>query len=203
MDTYKSFEDLRRRERENAFAVRLREGTSGVAVLAPHGGGIEPGTSEIADAVAGREHTFYAFEGLKPKGNRTLHIASTKFDEPLGLATARRARLVLTIHGCGQASEVVFVGSREVSVTQALCDCLGQAGFLAEDRPVSGLWGRHPDNLCNRGRNSFGVQLEVSRGLRVRMFGSLEPGSETVKTSLFGVFVEAVRRAIADMEPGV
>ena len=35
----------------------------------PHGGGIEPGTSEVADAIAGEEFSFYAFEGLKSSDN--------------------------------------------------------------------------------------------------------------------------------------
>jgi phage replication-related protein YjqB (UPF0714/DUF867 family) len=33
------------------------------APVAPHSGGIEPGTSEVADAVASDEFGFYAIEG--------------------------------------------------------------------------------------------------------------------------------------------
>jgi len=36
--------------------------------MAPHGGGIEPGTIDIADAIARSEYTFYAFQGIKKRG---------------------------------------------------------------------------------------------------------------------------------------
>lgn len=203
MDRYSGFDDLRRSEPASDFAIRLRERPSGIAVLAPHGGGIEPGASEIADAAAGGEHTFYAFEGLKPKGNRILHMASTRFDEPLGLGAALRARLVITIHGCAETRDLVYVGSRDALVRERLRLRLEEGGFFVEDHPVSALRGHHPDNLCNKGRKGRGVQLEVSRGLRKRMFGSLEPNGERVKTPVFDAFVEAVRQAIADLEPHV
>jgi phage replication-related protein YjqB (UPF0714/DUF867 family) len=54
-----------------------------VAVIAPHGGGIEPGTSELATAIAGDDFSLYLFEGLKSAGNGELHITSTNFDEPI------------------------------------------------------------------------------------------------------------------------
>ena len=57
--------------------------------MAPHGGGIEPGTTEIAEAVAGHEHTFYSFSGVKARGNSVLHITSSRFDEPEGIAIAK------------------------------------------------------------------------------------------------------------------
>jgi phage replication-related protein YjqB (UPF0714/DUF867 family) len=84
MDKYESYEELRQNEQEHHFQIHHQEGSSGVAVMAPHGGGIEPGTTEIARGVAGTDHTFYAFEGLKPGGNQDLHITSTNFDEPVG-----------------------------------------------------------------------------------------------------------------------
>lgn len=43
---------------------------------APHGGGIEPGTSEIADAIGGERGSFYTFGGLKSSGTADLHITS-------------------------------------------------------------------------------------------------------------------------------
>jgi phage replication-related protein YjqB (UPF0714/DUF867 family) len=42
---------------------------AGLAVVALHGGGIEPGSSEIANDIAGEESSFYAFEGLKAPDN--------------------------------------------------------------------------------------------------------------------------------------
>ncbi len=72
-DEYTKFEDLKKNE--TLYEICFRERFSGVAVIAPHGGKIEPGTSEIARGIAGNEHTFYTFRGLRKDGNkRYLHI---------------------------------------------------------------------------------------------------------------------------------
>jgi phage replication-related protein YjqB (UPF0714/DUF867 family) len=43
-------------------------------VIAPDGGSIEPGTSEIALKIAGLDFSFYAFEGRRKQHNNCLHI---------------------------------------------------------------------------------------------------------------------------------
>jgi len=85
-DTYPNFAALARSQRSGIdYRVLVRRAEPAFAVIAPHGGGIEPGTSEIADAIAGEKHSCYEFEGLKPSGNSVLHITSTHFDEPMCL----------------------------------------------------------------------------------------------------------------------
>ena len=65
MDRYSGFDELKRHEKEGVdYRIRARLGYSGIAILSIHGGDIEPGTSQIADAIAGQEHTFYALEGI-------------------------------------------------------------------------------------------------------------------------------------------
>src|SRR5438034_10673680 len=74
-DKYASFSELAMSELEGRdFQVRLRKRNGVAAVIAPHGGGIEPGTSELADVIAASDFSFYAFEGIKAAGNRrNLH----------------------------------------------------------------------------------------------------------------------------------
>ena len=82
-DRYKSFAELRSSEPEKlAYRFQVVKRHTGLAIIAPHGGGIEPGTSEIARAIASNRFSFYAFEGLKKEGNEVLHITSALFDEP-------------------------------------------------------------------------------------------------------------------------
>jgi phage replication-related protein YjqB (UPF0714/DUF867 family) len=107
---YKSYEELSWHEHKDHFRIRRHEGWSGAAVIAPHGGGIEPGTSEIAEGVAGTEHTFYTFEGLKQTENRDLHIKRTNFDEPTGIEIVQHAQRVLALHGCVDDGELVYIG---------------------------------------------------------------------------------------------
>jgi phage replication-related protein YjqB (UPF0714/DUF867 family) len=42
------------------------------AVIAPHGGAIEPGTTEVAEAIAGDRFSFYTLEGVKTRDNKRL-----------------------------------------------------------------------------------------------------------------------------------
>ena len=64
------------------FSVRYKDRDSAYAIIAPHGGGIEPGTTELAEAIARNDFSFYTFEGKKRTSNRDLHLTATRFDEP-------------------------------------------------------------------------------------------------------------------------
>ena len=71
-DKYRSFAELARAETPDAWRVRVREAGSAVAIVAPHGGGIEPGTSEIALAIAGDDPTYSLFDGCRTRANGSL-----------------------------------------------------------------------------------------------------------------------------------
>ena len=74
-DRYAGFAELAGHERLGTdYRIRLRSACPAFAIVAPHGGGIEPGTSELAEAVSGEQLSFYAFEGLKRAGNAALHV---------------------------------------------------------------------------------------------------------------------------------
>src|SRR5437667_610635 len=108
-DKYNNFDALRRGEKLRNFRIRTRHRTA-TAIVAPHGGGIESGTSEIADRVARGEFSFYAFEGLKASRNRSLHITSTHFDEPKCCEMLENSTCVVCIHGEASLKKVVFLG---------------------------------------------------------------------------------------------
>ena len=87
-DRYANFKELKANEREGVdYEICKRFISSAVAIIAPHGGKIEPGTSELAEGIAGADYTYYSFKGLKnEKGaNRELHITSSNFDEPIAV----------------------------------------------------------------------------------------------------------------------
>lgn len=195
-DRYTCYRELRNHEEEGKdYRITIRCGSSGIAVLAPHGGGIEPGTSELADAVAGTEHAFYSFTGLKPKGNGVLHITSTRFDEPLAVTLLQGSRKVLTIHGCVGEEEAVFIGGRDHRLKERIRSALCKANFAVKEH--SSLKGDHHCNLCNRNAERMGVQLEVSAGLRRSMFRSLHTGrGRKDVTEVFRSFVCALRSAL-------
>lgn len=134
--------------------------------MAPHGGWIEPLTTEIARRVAGVELSFYSFLGLKEGGSRGLHITSHRFDDPVALRAAQGVDQVLAIHGERTRDRpFVMVGGRCGEMRRSLSDALASSGFSVRE-PRVGLRGSHPRNICNRGRLGAGGQLEVSEGLR-------------------------------------
>ena len=57
------------------------------------------------------------------------------------------------------------------------------------------LRGLDKRNICNRSRRARGVQLEISKGLRARLFRSLSNGAGTAPGT-FPWFIQAVREAI-------
>lgn len=111
MDCFSSFDDLQEHASEGMdYTVAVRQANSGLTIMAPHGGGIEPGTATIADAIAGDQHSYFAFRGIRINGNAALHLASDRFDEPRALKLINKSHTVMTVHGCRGGSASVLVG---------------------------------------------------------------------------------------------
>ncbi len=161
--------------------------------MAPHGGGIEPGTIDIADAIARSEYTFYAFQGIKKTGNKILHLNSNRFDEPVGLNISNNAFIVISIHGSRDKGEMVLIGGKNKELKQKIMHALRRVRFRAVISEVPGLRGIKSENICNRCKSEKGVQLEISRGLREKMFKNIDPLAMGKKTNVFYDNVAGVR----------
>jgi phage replication-related protein YjqB (UPF0714/DUF867 family) len=197
MDRYESFEELCAHAVEgHDFRIRTVTRPGQVAVIAPHGGGIEPGTSELADAVAGTTLSFYAFEGIRPNNNRDLHITSTRFREPRCEALLAASPFVITIHGEDSDDEAVFIGGLASELLKNVEKSLEAAGFDVERHANPALQGESRENICNRGGRREGVQLELSSGLRTTFFEGLTRRGRRKTTDRFAAFVEAVRTGL-------
>ena len=204
-DKYKDFADLERKEVAGVdYRILVRRAVGSFAIVAPHGGGIEPGTSEIADAVAesdlsaGLNFSFYAFEGIKSEGNKDLHITATNFDEPMCFALIKKAEIVITIHGehSDADGEGVFIGGLDKKLGEELGCALKNARFPVGKHKSSKLQGLEPNNLCNRGKKKKGVQLELSQNIRKQMFESLTREGRKKTKPAFKRFVDALRSVI-------
>lgn len=167
-DEYRNFEELRGKERENVdYSVTARTvAGSKVAIVAPHGGGIEPLTAELADSIAGNDHNFYALRGLKNKGNKVLHITSHRFDDERALALIEPCEKVITIHGLDGDARSLQVGGRDAALRGRVHEALQGAGFDSNVVTDGKYGGMEPENICNRGSTHAGVQLEIHAGLR-------------------------------------
>lgn len=167
MSKYASFAELALHEAQDRDfrVIQIDRPESPVVILAPHGGQIEVGTSEIAQLIAGTDHSLFCFEGLKTDGHsRDLHITSHRFDHPDCIALAARREGVVSVHGC-QGHAHIFVGGLDVPLGERLSCRLALAGFdvIADGHKYPG---RHPFNICNRGLRNKGAQLEITYDLR-------------------------------------
>ena len=95
VDVYASFNELAAQEIEGEhYQIHVIDRGSPILILAPHGGYIEPGTLQIGKALAADCYSFYGFESLeKRRRAESLHITSSRFDEPRALDLLRRADL--------------------------------------------------------------------------------------------------------------
>jgi phage replication-related protein YjqB (UPF0714/DUF867 family) len=197
MGKYGSYAELECSEIKGCdYQIHTREGHSGIALMAIHGGEIEPGTLEIAVSAAGDEHSFYAFEGTKEGRNSDLHLKSESFDEPVGVSVARTADVVVTIHGCEEDFEVIYLGGLHKDLKCLIQRKLSLCGFYVPDAVRPGLAGTNPSNICNRGRTGEGVQIEISRGLRRRMFSGLDRKGRARPTKAFFSLISALRDSL-------
>lgn len=192
VDKYDCFAALAAREIEGVhYRIRVTARPSPIAVIAPHGGLIEPGTSEATLAIAEEIFSFYCFESLtlRAKGDG-LHITSTRFDEPQALQLVRASDVAISVHGRknGEDEASIWVGGLHEPLRDSIAAALRGHGFRAksvgEGHPLAG---RDPANICNRGRRRAGVQLELPRALRIRFANDPRRRSS---------FAAAVRHAI-------
>lgn len=196
-DKYANFDRLKAAEPAKAWRALVLPRQSDIAVIAPHGGEIEQGTSELAAAIAGQNLSLYVFEGLKGTGNADLHITSSNFDEPLGVDLVEQTRTVLAIHGeRGAEVEVVYLGGLDQVLSALLSEKLAAAGFVVQRHKRPNMQGIAKANICNRGTSGKGVQLELSKGLRRTFFMSMTPRGRQQPTERFYAFVAASRSAL-------
>lgn len=164
-DKYSSYAELSKNEAVGVdYEIVTRSSMSGVLIVAPHGGGIEPGTSWIAKKIAGENFSLYCFNGLKHRGNSDLHITSHLFDEPRCIEMLKQHDVVITIHGCQGDENSVHLGGLDDSLVD---EFNSEITRLCEHVNVSRKFpGREKTNICNMGRTSAGVQFELTRGFR-------------------------------------
>ena len=185
-DKYSSFSELSANEAPEAFRIVYEERGTEIALIAPHAGKIELGTSEIYLEIAKEDFTYYLFEGCKSNSNRDdLHITSARFDEPAALVIAGAAETVVTVHGQIGDTNFVNVGGLDDNLGGKIIEKLVSAGYAASRHAEK--QGLDQKNICNRGKSGSGVQLEISRTLRDELSrdkAKLSHFSEAIRSAL-------------------
>jgi phage replication-related protein YjqB (UPF0714/DUF867 family) len=199
-------------------------------ILAPHGGGIEPGTSELCLAVAGYHpanlpqvppagvtYDYWMFEGVRELGNAALHVRSTGCDDRVAVSLCAGSFNALSLHGFDPAPEfpedeqIVLVGGGNVALKELLLAGLRDANIKRLAAGAGGeLDGDDPCNIVNRTLRvqpepstplGMGAQLELSTPLREAMFTEHgRPRRKHTTTQLFWTFVAVCRDALDRLE---
>ena len=167
MDKYLSYDQLRVSEilGIDYDIESLGRCDARVAVIAPHGGQIEHRTSDLARLIAGKEYSYYCFNGKKPRNNRDLHITSHHFDEPTAVAMMNDHDFIVALHGCREGGERIFLGGLDKALLTSIRTALRGLDIIVEETNHAYL-GENPLNICNRGSRKMGVQIELTMPFR-------------------------------------
>lgn len=196
IDKYNSISDLKKKEKSKHYKSEHRDGSSDYLIIAPHGGGIEPGTTELADDIAGEKYNYFCFEGLKKNGNKELHVASENFDDSQALTLAEKSNNVISLHGADGDEENIFIGGLDKVLCNKLATALKKAGFPVSKEIPNGLKGESLSNICNKGKSKKGVQFEITHGLRKTMFKGMNRKGRKDRTTKFNLFVETIQKVL-------
>jgi phage replication-related protein YjqB (UPF0714/DUF867 family) len=172
------------------YRIIARPGQTGALIMAPHGGGIEPGTHRDRQRRRRRCPRILRIHRHARQRQPALHLPSTRFDEPRAMALAAAASMIVVIHGCREPRRIAYLGGRDAELRQRLARRLAEAGIATA---VSKRFpGQHEANLCNRFPGVRGVQLELSTALRDDLTAAVQPLSAVAR---------AVHLAIGDVLP--
>lgn len=180
------------------YRIRCLDRKSRITIISPHGGYIEPGTSAIARAIAGRKHNLFDFQGLRKENPKELHVTSTRFRDPLLTGMLESSDAAVSVHGMGnQDKPMIWLGGRNAQLKGLILNLLKQQGF--EVNPNGPRYrGESPQNVVNLA-GSEGVQLEISDELINQLFHGpafRRDRRRLVTRERFAALVSSVRQAV-------
>lgn len=189
-------------------------------VMAIHGGGIEPGTSEIALAAAGYHpatlmsasdgqglHDFWIFEGLLKDGNERLHVTASNYNEPIATELVQNARRCISLHGCTDTQAkvsdthpmgLIQIGGLDFEFRDIVLAELTAAGIPAEITTDRDLEGKDEKNIGNKTQLGGCAQLEMGKSYRAGLFETnTRPQRKHTTNAQFWLLIEALRQAMS------
>lgn len=172
-DKYNSMSELEAKTTENNdWEIVTRNLGSQVIITAIHGGGIEPGTTEIADLTAQKgEYDYFSFKGTKSKGNEDLHVTFRNYDQSVLMEMIKNKTNAVAIHGCDGDGNIIYIGGKDQKLIHEMTKQFEQLNINVEQAPEH-ISGAHDDNIINCCKTGAGVQLELTLGLRKMCFNN-------------------------------
>ena len=180
------------------YKIIYKPGVRSYLIVAPHGGNIEPGSTELAQAIANNNYGFYVFNGLK-RDSSSVFVPSTRFDEPELMRVTKNYSTVIAVHIVPSSDRIIYVGGDYRQIVDKIIKSLADQGFQSAITPRDGsAWNR--TNLVNR-NTVGGVQIEVSSAVLDDMFRGpssnerirQDPNRRTIE---FTRFVNAIKSVL-------
>ena len=156
--------------KDQDYALRIIDLGAHLTITAVHGGGIDPLTSELAQAIAGGEYNLYDFRGVRATGNDELRVPVARFDEMRLRELMGRSHTAVSIQGIQGirgSGLTVHVGGGNRRLKRGLAERLEKAGFEVKG-PAGPRPAHDPSRFYNR-PTAGGVQVEMTRALRESM----------------------------------
>ena len=190
-DAYTSFSQLTlARDTTKQYSIEVKDRLGEVTVLAPHGGGIESGTSQLAEELAGTDWNYYSFKGMMDSGNGRLHLTSANYDDPIAVLLTTSSLVAVALHRQRDETDTVCIGGLNKELRDAAAQHLQKAGFNCEN-PCKRLPGASCKSIHNRALLG-GLQLELSITLANGLNGDAARRAK---------FISALRQAIESLLP--
>src|SRR5205085_1567880 len=96
---------------KGTYKIICQNRHSNVTIVAPHGGTIEPGTSALVRAIAGRRYNIFDFQGLQQDHPWLLHVTSTHFRDPQLTMLLEASSTAVSVHSMGNSRKsTVWLG---------------------------------------------------------------------------------------------
>ena len=188
-------------------------------IMAPHGGGIESGTTELALATAGftdsfnghpatsETYDYFIFNGTNPSNqNGKLHVTSSNFNDSVAIELAHNSVISLAFHGCtddqpdestGVGYKACLIGGLDKDFKEILEMQLTSAGFNAFKTNQENLNGDLPANIINRNKRKAGAQFEMTTTFRKSLYGVNNRNDRRTSTNAdFWLLVNTIRSSI-------
>ena len=170
-DRFKSMTELMELTEENTdWIINSIERNSNVIITAIHGGAIEPATTELAELTAEKGgFDYFTFKAIRTKANAELHVTSRHYDEPKLMKMIANNTYAIAIHGCKGKDEIIYMGGKDEQLMDAMTEEFEKLGIDVRQAP-SHMSGAHDDNIINCCKTEKGVQLELTSGIRKKLF---------------------------------
>ncbi|MBA1353206.1 poly-gamma-glutamate hydrolase family protein [Staphylococcus cohnii] len=201
-DYYKSMTELYNDTKEGIdWKKDTRDVGKSVLIVAPHGGNIEQGTSELTKLVANNgDFDYFSFEAIRPSNNTQLHVTSTNYDDATLHDMIQDRTATISIHGAQGEEQLVYLGGYQSPLRDAIQSQLEHKGFVVKIPPEY-LGGLSNANFINKVEESTGVQLELTTALRKAFFKDGDASTASRKkienwTTTMYDFAEALNDAI-------